>query len=500
MPLSALNERSAVLRAIGEYDELGREAFLARYGYGPSRSYFLEHNGKEYDSKAIAGVAVGKQFPSEGPLRQDQFSGGDATVRAKLESLGFRVRSLSDEEGIRIACRDIDLLRASRTRDRYANLSSEEHAAYERVHAALGRLGLLVKNELGRTNYEVRLTSGFHLQSGIRGGVPKDLWFGVYRQENVREFLGNPQLFAIVSGKGVEVGFYASTHPSHFTNAALKVRLRGAAPNIYRQLPDPESDQAAQLERNLQGRWDYRRKSRLEPGRSEFDDLSSWLRYFKSPAGAKEGGGGITRWITGDALDATDLAEVVREMARVFEPLMSSIRALSGESPPNVAESAAVVGRSFSSLFGEMLDKLELARRHPFREVPDLWQIMREIQTRLDSLGSLARRPHIVTKWSLGKGSWANVPWIALLNRNATTSTQSGTYVALLVSENLSAIYATLNQGITELVNELGQKAAVRTLKEQSEAYQAQLSHMTMSGIKLGNEIDLRSDWPASLN
>src|SRR3954454_19192798 len=114
MPLSALSDRSAVLSAIAEYDELGRESFLARYGYGPSRSYYLEHDGKEYDSKAIAGVAVGKQFPNEGPLHRDEFSGGDTTVRAKLETLGFRVRGPSDERSARISSQDIELLRSSR--------------------------------------------------------------------------------------------------------------------------------------------------------------------------------------------------------------------------------------------------------------------------------------------------------------------------------------------------------------------------------------------------
>jgi hypothetical protein len=116
MPLSALSERSAVLSAMAEYDQLGREGFLARYGYGPSRSYFLKHDGKEYDSKAIAGVAVGKQFPDEGPLRHDQFSGGDATVRAKLESLGFHLRGPSEQQDIRISSQDIELLRLSRAR------------------------------------------------------------------------------------------------------------------------------------------------------------------------------------------------------------------------------------------------------------------------------------------------------------------------------------------------------------------------------------------------
>jgi hypothetical protein len=95
--LSDLTERSAVLQAIAEFDELGRDAFLAHYGYGPARSYFVVHDGKWYDSKAIAGVAAGKQIPASGPLAASDFSGGEATVKAKLESLAFKVISTNDE-------------------------------------------------------------------------------------------------------------------------------------------------------------------------------------------------------------------------------------------------------------------------------------------------------------------------------------------------------------------------------------------------------------------
>src|SRR5262249_23926417 len=152
-------------------------------------------------------------------------------------------------------------------------------------------------------------------------------------------------------GKGVELGFYTSTHPSDFSNSELKARLRAAAPAIYRQLPNPGSAPAAELERSLGNQWDFRRKSRLEPRRREFDDLSAWLRYFKSPAGAQEGGGGITRWFTGEELDAADLSAVVRDMARTFQPLMSSIRA-EADSPPVLSpDEPARVGRSFATLF-----------------------------------------------------------------------------------------------------------------------------------------------------
>lgn len=61
MSLDLLTRADAVGAAMDEYDELGADAFLAKYGYGRARAYFVERDGKTYDSKAIAGVAVGKQ-------------------------------------------------------------------------------------------------------------------------------------------------------------------------------------------------------------------------------------------------------------------------------------------------------------------------------------------------------------------------------------------------------------------------------------------------------
>jgi hypothetical protein len=91
MALSDITDSTAVLQAAQEFDALGREAFLARYGFGKAREYFLVLGGKRYDSKAIMGAAHGYQFPKDGPLQAADFSGGDATVKAKLEQLGFTV-------------------------------------------------------------------------------------------------------------------------------------------------------------------------------------------------------------------------------------------------------------------------------------------------------------------------------------------------------------------------------------------------------------------------
>lgn len=94
MSLAELTSRAAVLEAIHEFDRIGREAFLRRYGFGEARDYFLRHDERLYDSKAIAGAAFGYQHAGRGPLKSADFSGGDATVRARLEALGFEVVQL----------------------------------------------------------------------------------------------------------------------------------------------------------------------------------------------------------------------------------------------------------------------------------------------------------------------------------------------------------------------------------------------------------------------
>lgn len=91
MTLGDLSSPRAVVKAMEECDDLGREAFLDKHGFRPAESYFVVYDGQRYDSKAIAGVAFKYQHPEHGPLDSSEFSGGRATVKPKLESLGFTV-------------------------------------------------------------------------------------------------------------------------------------------------------------------------------------------------------------------------------------------------------------------------------------------------------------------------------------------------------------------------------------------------------------------------
>jgi 5-methylcytosine-specific restriction protein A len=96
MSLRELTSGAAVEQAVEECDRKGRESFLQAYGFGTARRYFLIFRGKRYDSKAIAGVAHGYQFPTQGPLTASMFSGGVAEGGAarRLREMGFEIDSV----------------------------------------------------------------------------------------------------------------------------------------------------------------------------------------------------------------------------------------------------------------------------------------------------------------------------------------------------------------------------------------------------------------------
>lgn len=83
----------SVEAAIAEYDAIGGTEFLAKYGFGKAKRYWLIRNGRRYPSKAIAGVAhryIGEQSTA---LEAADFTGGEVSVAKKLRQLGFEVET-----------------------------------------------------------------------------------------------------------------------------------------------------------------------------------------------------------------------------------------------------------------------------------------------------------------------------------------------------------------------------------------------------------------------
>lgn len=84
--------RAGILQAIAEHDRIGPEAFRATYGFHAATSYFLEHEGRLYDSKAIAGVAHMYDFGVALKPSSPGLSGGLKHAVAWLRREGFTIR------------------------------------------------------------------------------------------------------------------------------------------------------------------------------------------------------------------------------------------------------------------------------------------------------------------------------------------------------------------------------------------------------------------------
>ena len=72
--LRDLTDRRAVDDTLREFDEIGRDAFLEKYGFGEAREYFVVTDQGRYDSKAAFAAAWHREHGES--LMPAQFSGG----------------------------------------------------------------------------------------------------------------------------------------------------------------------------------------------------------------------------------------------------------------------------------------------------------------------------------------------------------------------------------------------------------------------------------------
>lgn len=69
-------------------------------------------------------------------------------------------------------------------------------------------------------------------------------------------------------------------------------------------------------------------------------------------------------------------------------------------------------------------------------------RLPKEIKEHLD-------RNDLLVKGAMGQGNKSNYPWVTILNKNITTSTQNGLYIAYLFKSDMTGFYLVLQQGIT---------------------------------------------------
>lgn len=136
---------------------------------------------------------------------------------------------------------------------------------------------------------------------------------------------------------------------------------------------------------------------------------------------------------------------------------------------------------SLNAAFKLLIEEYSKATLLPFKgnEVAEF--IRKEIPEYVSEI--TGNNDRYLVEGSPGKGNWAYVPWVAVLDRFITETVQDGYYVVYLIKENFSGIYLSLNQGVTTVQNQYG-SGAKDALRVRASDYLARLGNSSNKYIK----------------
>jgi hypothetical protein len=153
--------------------------------------------------------------------------------------------------------------------------------------------------------------------------------------------------------------------------------------------------------------------------------------------------------------------------------------------------------RRLSDAFEQILSSYSAARdgeggsfsaRHPVH------QLFGRLEEVLREATAVRGRNHLWVKASPGQGNWARVPWAAIADDRETRSIRRGVYVVWLFRADMSGVYLTLNQGVSELKQLHGTMEARAILRRRAQQLGGLLpTEADRHGFASGESIDLRT-------
>ncbi|MBX3047270.1 MAG: DUF3578 domain-containing protein [Anaerolineales bacterium] len=88
---------------------------------------------------------------------------------------------------------------------------------------------------------------------------------------------------------------------------------------------------------------------------------------------------------------------------------------------------------------------------------------------------SISQLEEMLFAASPGQGRWADAPWIAVFDPAITETAQEGFYPVYLFNRTLTAVYLSLNQGMTSLAKEVGNSQAKQLLMARAELLRSRI-------------------------
>ena len=149
-------------------------------------------------------------------------------------------------------------------------------------------------------------------------------------------------------------------------------------------------------------------------------------------------------------------------------------------------------GGTLRELLGEIADKYDRAQG-----------MASEAQGLLRHMSKSVISPLIPDNYivygSGGQGAAAHVPWIAVFNPAETTTAQRGIYLVYLFKADMTQVYLSLNQGVTDLVDQHGPTQGRQLLTDRAGQIRAALpeNDLHLAKIDLGSAAPLPRNYEA---
>ena len=135
----------------------------------------------------------------------------------------------------------------------------------------------------------------------------------------------------------------------------------------------------------------------------------------------------------------------------------------------------------------------DVSSSESFGQSSSLWPVFQKLKSALEQSAPIRNRPNLSVVPSMGQGNWARVPWIAILDKRETTTTQKGVYCVFLFRQDMSGVYWTYNQGVTRPLQEKGTKEGREFLHSHAVELRRDCVSLVRQGFSLDDGIDLRT-------
>ena len=201
----------------------------------------------------------------------------------------------------------------------------EDKERYSLIYNELMRAAESARGNLSDPSLVEIKSMNYSHKYGSRGHRPVDIWVSICGAKS-EAFARMPQIYAIASERGLEIGFAISINEDDYYDPSVKSRNRTIVPLINQKLPAPDDVLTKSISEKLtnEGGWYYNKKARLSPDEVGFGEWSSFSDLIQSIklSGTSQGGGSICKFYAVDELQQLDLDAEFSRVVEIFLPVL----------------------------------------------------------------------------------------------------------------------------------------------------------------------------------